>query len=113
MCTQAGFECGLCHGTAGAAGSRTAACEQCLGAGRQPRAAGLTVAERAVLPALIKARLALSLVNGAWTVEQQPGADAAYVLLTQAPGWRLLLRLAGVSATEVLRRLQPVSKLRN
>eukprot|EP00879_Flechtneria_rotunda_P032486 GHRR01035699.1.p1 GENE.GHRR01035699.1~~GHRR01035699.1.p1 ORF type:complete len:368 (+),score=115.57 GHRR01035699.1:577-1680(+) len=64
----------------------------------------LTVAELQLLPSLIKARAALSLVNGAYTVRLNPG-NAQYLLLTQSPGWQLLSELHDVSTELVLQRL--------
>lgn len=48
--------------------------------------------EREVLPALVRARLALSLTNGAHAARARP-ENSSYLLQTQEPGWRLLGRL--------------------
>jgi Ser/Thr protein kinase RdoA (MazF antagonist) len=64
-------------------------------------ACSLLPAERAALPALVRARLALSLANGAATAQQHP-ENAAYLLQTQRPGWRLLEMWEGVPDDQLL-----------
>jgi len=52
----------------------------------------LSPAELAAVPLLIKARIALSLANGAYSVQADPG-NAEYLLTTQQPGFHLLQEL--------------------
>lgn len=60
----------------------------------------LTAAEARVLPALVGARIAQSLTNGAYAASLAPG-NSGYLLLTQRPGWRVLRALQGMGEGDV------------
>lgn len=60
--------------------------------------------EQAVLPLLLRVRMALSLVNGAASVARDPD-NASYLLMTQRPGWRLLRMLVGTTDEQLRKRL--------
>ncbi len=66
----------------------------------------LTSAEQLMLPTIIRARLALSLTNGAFSAQRAP-ENAAYLLQTQKAGWPLLHVLHGMSDSSFLTQLEP------
>ena len=64
--------------------------------------------EADALPALVGARIAQSLTNGAFAAAQAPG-NSAYLLITQRPGWRVLRRLQALPEAEVRAALLPAA----
>jgi hypothetical protein len=68
----------------------------------------LDAGERELLPALAGARVALSVTMGAAAAEAAP-SNAAYVMQTQRPGWRLLALLDARGEGAVAAALLPAA----